>query len=732
MKNVDFSSFFDEFTAKFGLFTTFNFDPVFFENRILPSRALLHARHILILMDSGQYQKLRCSINPIRYINQRYLVVPIDNRKGVFHPKVSLLIGDNEALLLCGSNNLTLAGCTHNIELLNSLKVFNKDGETDSVDIQVVSDALAFFRMCCEKFSEERMRKIALKWFDEIPLFFPWINGRTFNNAQKAKISLVHSGDNNLLNWVNNRFSRKKIDAIYVISPFFDANLDILKTMHKTWPLCSFEIITQQLTSNLNSSKLRFFSRLTKLFDLQSSENRRLHGKLIAFISGDEAGCLVGSANFTNAAFEKNIEACFFVQVKKKTLENLFDDEFKKISIGLDEFRASSESEPARIEDESASLKLLSAYWDSKSDLFLRYQVTSEILPDTLDLVLLSYGDDKPIRTYKLPISREGREEVIRIEESILPDLQRGAVRCYLKSTIKDIEESSSVYWLVQELKLTYEPPNIPDRPKITELVQNGMGGLTELLDFVCNVEGVEALINFLRNFNIKFLEKNGLSGRRKAHIPKPIPMNPYRPAEFPAWMNSFGNERNQLNQALKDFVDRHEKKVLLRHAKSGNINGIDNFLYVFLELNKLVYEWHKKGILDRFYLIHKFCSHIDIFTRSVDYGDGYIPTLIKSLQGELGLLRKALLKANIPAHLRVALLITQSIRWQPGEANFSHPLQHFGLWKEKIEDALKELKLGKITLLQMEEALKEYIPRDGDDWSKFKPLLEAIAAENI
>jgi hypothetical protein len=63
-------------------------------------------------VDADQFQKSLAEKRPARWINQRYLVMPVRRKRGVFHPKLGLLLGERHARLLCGSNNLTQAGCS--------------------------------------------------------------------------------------------------------------------------------------------------------------------------------------------------------------------------------------------------------------------------------------------------------------------------------------------------------------------------------------------------------------------------------------------------------------------------------------------------------------------------------------------------------------------------------------------------------------------------------------------
>lgn len=111
MKFVDFTSLLDTEPANLAALSTFQFDADFFERRLLRCSALVKARRILVFMDAGQWFKLLRQDVPARFLNRRYLVVPVRPPKGVFHPKLNLLVREDGGQIQCGSNNLTRSGC---------------------------------------------------------------------------------------------------------------------------------------------------------------------------------------------------------------------------------------------------------------------------------------------------------------------------------------------------------------------------------------------------------------------------------------------------------------------------------------------------------------------------------------------------------------------------------------------------------------------------------------------
>jgi hypothetical protein len=71
-----------------------------------------------------------------RRVGKDYDVEPIVVRGGVFHPKLSVLTGDDECHLLVGSGNLTFGGWGGNLEIIEHLHPsFAADAIEDAADL---------------------------------------------------------------------------------------------------------------------------------------------------------------------------------------------------------------------------------------------------------------------------------------------------------------------------------------------------------------------------------------------------------------------------------------------------------------------------------------------------------------------------------------------------------------------------------------------------------------------
>lgn len=110
---------------KYALGTTYALSLAFFESVVFPHLGRSDLRSCLILCDFVGYQRALAEGAALQGAAQDYMVVP-SPLPGCFHPKVWLLINDSEAVLVCGSGNLTQAGFMTNVELFDALH-FSKE-----------------------------------------------------------------------------------------------------------------------------------------------------------------------------------------------------------------------------------------------------------------------------------------------------------------------------------------------------------------------------------------------------------------------------------------------------------------------------------------------------------------------------------------------------------------------------------------------------------------------------
>src|ERR1700676_3403025 len=114
--------------------TTYALSLSFFEAVILDALIRAGGREAMILAD---IDGVRASLSEqgAQRVGKDYEVEPVSVSSGVFHPKISVLSGENECHLLVGSGNLTFGGWGGNYEVLEHLHPsFAADAINDVAD----------------------------------------------------------------------------------------------------------------------------------------------------------------------------------------------------------------------------------------------------------------------------------------------------------------------------------------------------------------------------------------------------------------------------------------------------------------------------------------------------------------------------------------------------------------------------------------------------------------------
>src|SRR4029077_9131792 len=103
------SEFFQTFSPTYVLGTTYTVSLAFFEGLVFPEIDRTGLRRCLLLCDRVGFQRALVEASALRLVGRAYMDVCAPQPHN-FHPKVWLMIGENEAALLVGSGNLTQSG----------------------------------------------------------------------------------------------------------------------------------------------------------------------------------------------------------------------------------------------------------------------------------------------------------------------------------------------------------------------------------------------------------------------------------------------------------------------------------------------------------------------------------------------------------------------------------------------------------------------------------------------
>lgn len=705
MNYLDFTSLLSGEPAQIALFSTFQFDPDFFERRLLKCRALKKARRIVVFMDAMQWHRLTQKDVAARRLNRRYLVVPVRRKEGVFHPKLNLLLTDTGGQIQCGSNNLTRSGCTSNLELLNALPF--EFGEEDDASVALLArHALTFFRQASDH-TDEEIRRIAHEWIQEAEKAFPWPKRKHDEND----IRLLHSFDGPLWDQVVKELDGNNPQSFFIVSPFHDSDGRICRQLASKWPNAKVELLVQQAYTALPVAPLKKLKGFT-LSEIRTS-SRRVHAKLIAWRGSNISGCIVGSANFTSAAMNgKNIEAVLLIRDAWSIVEKLFDSQLKKRPIPFDDFQPGEESPPESDEWIPPLLSISSAVLDNEGRLRITFQHRLNRTLDSLRLTLRTPGEIHPRVSLPILNGCQG-QATVSLPESAVTDAHGTLLAAIHASADGQLLESPTV-WVIQEGKLTHESSGgtTSSRSRIEETGE----GLPEYLDEIGSREGVRAIAEMLRRLNIRFFDGSGGKGvvrKFRVRITDPFESN-----KIPDWLIHAKGESEDLGDALLGFVERHDRYKLRKHVELGNINGMGNFLDILRTLIQLLYVYFKRGVVKRLVVVHHLCKWCELATSGrdsdEDWFDGYLFSLWDNLSGDEDILRKVCDEHSFCAELKAMLLIAQKLRYVPGEIpKYDKPpgsmRDVLKLEARKIAEGISECGLTQPRENDVQEALDRY-----------------------
>lgn len=707
MKYLDYSSLLTGPGLDLALFSTFRFDPDYFERRLLRCPGLAGARRIVVLMDGTQWSDLLRREPPTRFLNRHYLVAPVHQKSGVFHPKLALLISPSGGQVLCGSNNLTRAGCSSNLELLNAVPF--DPGAADAEGALLAREAFAFFREA-SRHVVDPIRRIVTSWLDEVARDQPWLQALPRRSRQR-RIALLHSYTGSLWDQLEEHLGTRSPRTFFVMAPFHDPGADSCRRLTRRWPRASVELAVQQGYTNLQPGALRKLAsvRLTEVL----ATSRRLHAKLVAWSDSRSWGCLVGSANFTRPALDgPNTEACLLVSDIEDPTSTLFDRQLRRRPIGLGDFEPGSAEAADDPPENAAPLHIDAAVLVADDRLELNYSHGLGSSVTALRLEIRTPSEPRPRIAVPLCIAARARE-VVRLPAGALTDAF-GTVLATLSATAGGAVIRSAPVWIVQERHLTFEPADT--RPGGRLKVEETGEGLTEILDEIGATQGIHGVIEYLQHLSIRFFD--GSDGPRRRRTFRIAPRDSFVDDRPPDWLLGRRLEAATLGEALYEFVDRHMKLRLRKHATRGNINGMANFVDIFTTLTRLLLVYYRRGVVKRSRILQDFCRLIALATQGrqmeEEEFEGFLSSAFAKVGRDSALLQEVCDETNYLGVLRAALVVVQDIRTEAeptgeGGGPPARPRDMLGTTAGLVRSALRDCRLAEPPAERVEEVLVWY-----------------------
>tara|TARA_R110002073_G_scaffold152651_2_gene307262 strand:- start:188462 stop:190498 length:2037 start_codon:yes stop_codon:yes gene_type:complete len=622
-------------------------------------------------MDEREWMKLLSKNDPAKHLNSRYLVVPVSTTRGVFHPKVVTLLGENGIAAGVHSANITRPGYSYNLEFLNAAET--STSERDPTAVSTIYDSLDFLKRISLTSLESASGAIANEWIHEAS---KWLD-ETFPKPTSTNQSIIWDTNSGPF-WprLKHLWDKDSFDELVVISPFFDKSNELLRRVAEDYPGTRTTLIVQNGTSTLNTIGLNKLDLDLNMISIES--HRRLHAKSFFWRTGEKWTALSGSANWTSAALDgRNVEVSMLISDAPSPFDLISHESLKSTPIEASTFRPGAFLAPEDSSDSTFNgIRIASASLTEANGISINLMNPKSIQIQNPVVDLLTSNNPDPVSSLELRKTGNGTFHVV------LPkSLKLGSgLKAVFRGSSDDLSITTPAIWVIQRSKLEHDPRGNSSRKLLREIHESGKG-LDEHLDALGNMAGPLAIASYLQNLSIRFLTGPDLGNQTHKMFSLKV-RDPYRGNNLPAWMLELHGNHADLRTAIEEFVDRHLKKHLRRHAKSGNIGGVDNFLDVLSCMIRLLYRYRLRSmdipledqLVTGGFILGRLPEMLMLATTGIEKGKlrspGFLTTLKEQMRGDQERLRLSLIESNYFPILSAILCIAQierSYRAPPG-----------------------------------------------------------------
>jgi hypothetical protein len=408
------------------LLTSFCFDPIFFDNFLLPKiRTNNPFAEIIVLIDAGQYGK---SLE--RFTDQTgraYQLIPIYLDNGVFHPKLFTFISKQGKKITAyvASSNITLTGFSRNAEL-----VYRYQGENENYDVNLNVIKQFYEKIISDGFlRDEKAIQVFHKVLETLPMV----------NIENNKVKFLHNVDSSILSQILLEIMPESISECFFFAPFFSPNTKILESVCEKINLKKIRIGIQKNNHNLTNpdAYLSFCKKKGIKCEIleahySDDDSRQFHSKVVHF-KGKTDYLLIGSPNLTQSALmatakQGNTEFAVFI---KENDVNAITNQFTLTKLE-DPSQLSPIMDSFENEIFSSQLRIFSVKYD---DLSKKLSIITEPIAEHA-IINIFFEDEKKRITRQIALqtglfSVSINNEGIPVEIEILCNQKSGTRRIY-------------------------------------------------------------------------------------------------------------------------------------------------------------------------------------------------------------------------------------------------------------------------------------------------------------
>jgi hypothetical protein len=304
---IKLSDFFKKIKKpRYVLGTTYTLSLAFFESSVYPLLDRSNLKSCLIISDSIGYQRALTEGPALMSAAQNYLVVPAP-ASGCFHPKVWIIVGENEAAILVGSGNLTQSGFMSNAELFDSVHF----STTLPGPVEVLGSMKSFVTGLSQMWgTEDRESLLCIEKLKKIRESLNTIPADLESDG--GSLTFMHSYNGSMLSQLPPNDS---IDELFVAAPYFGGDIRGLELLNSHFGKPILHIFPgihsgKKIDLPIDRARTELTPATLSALEVPGKSKAHAHLKLYGATSKEDGWILCTSANSTLAAWEgRNIEA---------------------------------------------------------------------------------------------------------------------------------------------------------------------------------------------------------------------------------------------------------------------------------------------------------------------------------------------------------------------------------------------------------------------------------------
>lgn len=279
-----------------AILTTYTFDPIYFSTYYLSKLKSCGINNIIVMVDSANYDKVTDDYEhygDVLHTGSYTLIRQQPSAGGVFHPKIVMLIGQKDGLMLIGSGNLTYSGQSVNEEVWGCLWL------KDTPFKPIFGAVWNYIESIVHPTSLINQQ---LTWMKE---YSEWLEEAIRDSSTHIVTDegddlyfLFNRADNGVYHQLKELLSTSDIKELDIVSPFYDTDGSLLKQLNMDFKPNTVKYVVYQ-EGTYPSGLIQLHPNDFVEWRANDGHNARLHAKIYQFKTNLGTYVVIGSANAT-------------------------------------------------------------------------------------------------------------------------------------------------------------------------------------------------------------------------------------------------------------------------------------------------------------------------------------------------------------------------------------------------------------------------------------------------